>query len=412
MDLNLEQKKPPRDIEAANTEAWTVREFPAIDAPRANTIPVVIKQSILNEIHRHGQSYPDVEVCGVVVGNGYRDDSGPFVYLEAAIRGEHASNHQAQVTFTSETWNHIFEVVDRDWPDRRILGWYHTHPGFGIFLSAMDLYIQESFFGMPEQVALVYDPHSGDEGLFVWRDGEATRSEFVVEPDATKAPPRTPRTAARHTTTSAPASAGANRPAVPYERVAHEVERLRRQQDRLLVAVVSIGAVAVIFPLVVVLLLLRGSVGSVAPSDNPRKLRTPSPPVRPSKPTWGWESFDARGDRPANRGKPPLSLTPFPNPVLEDVPNDPPPTAPSNGPTEPPMETVDPPADQPPDPAAAAAQPNPASEAPSNPPEEMPLIPVSEEAKPNRSPISPVPGGDRGSKPQAAKAEGDSRVGP
>ncbi len=109
---------------------------------------------------------------------------GPFLYVEASIRGEHAGSQGAQVTFTPETWTHVQEEMDRHHADKKILGWYHTHPGFGVFLSEMDLFIQQNFFGLPWQTAYVYDPVSGEEGMFVWREGTPTRDAFLVEEDA------------------------------------------------------------------------------------------------------------------------------------------------------------------------------------------------------------------------------------
>ena len=35
----------------------------------------------------------------------------------------------------------------------KIVGWYHTHPGFGVEFSEMDLFIQQNFFGGPAQIA-------------------------------------------------------------------------------------------------------------------------------------------------------------------------------------------------------------------------------------------------------------------
>ena len=73
--------------------------------------------------------------------------------------------------------------MDQTFAGKRIIGWYHTHPGFGIFLSPMDLFIQENFFYAVEQVAFVYDPLSNKQGLFIWRDGKVTEGTFVIEED-------------------------------------------------------------------------------------------------------------------------------------------------------------------------------------------------------------------------------------
>ena len=173
-----------RDIKCVEAADLPKRKFPATRGQREARFQVVVKQSVLNDIYRHGGSSSDIEVCGVLVGNVYHDEVGPFLYVEAGIRGEHAGNQAAQVTFTAETWSYIHAEMEKHDATQRILGWYHTHPGFGIFLSAMDLFIEEHFFNLPWQVALVYDPHNGEEGVFVWQAGKAVRDVILVEEDA------------------------------------------------------------------------------------------------------------------------------------------------------------------------------------------------------------------------------------
>ena len=134
----------------------------------------------------------DAEICGVLVGNVYRDLWGLFLLVDDCIRGDRADNKATQVTFKAETWNHIHEVMEREHPHQKIVGWYHTHPGFGIFLSGMDLFIQHNFFNLPWQVAFVYDPVGRDEGAFVWRNGKPEREDFLVQdvdPSQVGAPP-------------------------------------------------------------------------------------------------------------------------------------------------------------------------------------------------------------------------------
>jgi hypothetical protein len=53
------------------------------------------------------------------------------------------------------------------------VGWYHTHPDYGIFLSGQDLFIHRNFFDQPLQVAYVVDPIRQTRGFFQWRDGGA-----------------------------------------------------------------------------------------------------------------------------------------------------------------------------------------------------------------------------------------------
>src|SRR3954469_4440300 len=194
---------PPveQDLNSIRDGEWPDREFPLGPREKPTRRQVIISQSVLNEIHNHGRSAPDVEVCGVLVGNVYQDAMGPFVFAEACIRGNFATGRAAQVTFTAKTWAHIQDVLDRDYPDLRILGWYHTHPGHGIFLSDMDLFIHKNFFSLPWHVAFVFDPKAGEEGLFAWRSGNMAVESFVVKKDAqpqTKVARRVPELPAAH----------------------------------------------------------------------------------------------------------------------------------------------------------------------------------------------------------------------
>jgi proteasome lid subunit RPN8/RPN11 len=185
------QAEPPPDAGSLVADDWPFREL-AVEKSNRNGYQAVVRQSALNQIHRHGAE-TDVEVCGVLVGNVYRDETGPYLFISDIIRGDQATGRSTQVTFTADTWTHIQTTMDQKFAEQRIVGWYHTHPSFGIFLSGMDLFIQENFFNLPWQVALVYDPVGKDEGIFYWRQGRTDREPFLIdsdEPAAVTEPPR------------------------------------------------------------------------------------------------------------------------------------------------------------------------------------------------------------------------------
>jgi proteasome lid subunit RPN8/RPN11 len=123
------------------------------------------------QIRQHARASSKAEVCGVLIG---AEDHG-VTTVEASIPGAKAVQGGSHVTFTQDTWEHIYHIKDRDYPEARIVGWYHSHPGFGVFLSDHDSFIHKNFFSAPRQVAWVYDPHSDEEGcwndcrkLFLW----------------------------------------------------------------------------------------------------------------------------------------------------------------------------------------------------------------------------------------------------
>lgn len=123
---------------------------------------------VIATVWEHAESSLDKEVGGILLG--VRTQAGAEV--RRALPAVEAEGHRANVTFTHEVWERIHRTVDTEYPDLEIVGWYHSHPGFGIFLSEYDRFIQQNFFSAAHQLALVVDPHAGTLGWFGWQDGE------------------------------------------------------------------------------------------------------------------------------------------------------------------------------------------------------------------------------------------------
>jgi proteasome lid subunit RPN8/RPN11 len=132
---------------------------------------LLVDDEVVRRIRQHARSCNTTEICGVLIGQ----DRDQRIEVTASIEGENADQAGAHVTFTQDTWEHIYAVKDKQFPNERIVGWYHSHPGFGIFLSEHDTFIHENFFSSPGQVAWVFDPHSDEEGCFGWVNGRIER---------------------------------------------------------------------------------------------------------------------------------------------------------------------------------------------------------------------------------------------
>ena len=141
-------------------------------AKSANGQPMLVVDSeVVRQIRQHARSSEKAEICGVLIGQ----DREQRIEVTASIEGQNAEEAGAHVTFTQDTWEHIYAVKDKKYPDERIVGWYHSHPGFGVFLSEHDTFIHKNFFSSPGQVAWVFDPHSDEEGCFGWVGGQIER---------------------------------------------------------------------------------------------------------------------------------------------------------------------------------------------------------------------------------------------
>lgn len=140
---------------------------------------LMMNGEVARQIRQHARTSPSAEICGVLIGQ----DRPGNVQIEACIAGANAEEAGAHVTFTQDTWEHIYQIKDKEYPNQRIVGWYHSHPGFGVFLSDHDTFIHKNFFASPGQVAWVYDPHSDEEGCFGWVDGQIERLSRITFSD-------------------------------------------------------------------------------------------------------------------------------------------------------------------------------------------------------------------------------------
>jgi len=157
------------DARQLGDETLVEARFPASAADR---LRVFFDPVVHTDVWNHASELLSHEICGVLVGQWERDTDGPFLVISGMIRADAADSKFAEVTFTHEAWAKINREMDSRFTDRRVVGWYHSHPDFGVFLSDRDLFIHEHFFSGPGQIAQVVDPVRRREGVFVWRDGK------------------------------------------------------------------------------------------------------------------------------------------------------------------------------------------------------------------------------------------------
>lgn len=139
-------------------------------------------------IYTHVFGSADREVGGVLIGRMPADGGLPLV--TGAIPAISADEQKATLTFTQEAWAHVHQVLESEFPaDEQIVGWYHSHPSFGIFLSGHDLFIHENFFNAPSQIAVVVDPIGCREGAFGWQDGKLGALYERATPKRWRVPP-------------------------------------------------------------------------------------------------------------------------------------------------------------------------------------------------------------------------------
>jgi proteasome lid subunit RPN8/RPN11 len=162
-----------------NLETVPFRDPGALSAHRSTGLDIIVRRSAMSCIRAHGVANPEAETYGILVGNLYRDVAGPYLLIEQIIQAESAGSS----VFTPDSWQNIQTMMEEDYPESRIVGWYRTYPGQGIFLSESDRALHESYFGIPWQAALIYNPQLQETGIFSTRAGSLLGIEYLIETD-------------------------------------------------------------------------------------------------------------------------------------------------------------------------------------------------------------------------------------
>jgi proteasome lid subunit RPN8/RPN11 len=132
-------------------------------------VSVFLSQNAYHQAVVHASGNLDYEVGGVLVGKWYADPetTQQYIVVTATLPARFTQQGNYFLTFTQDSLVDIHRKIDEEYPEDSIVGWYHTHPRMGVFLSEYDTWLHNHFFHEPWQVALVIEPHTEVGGFFV-----------------------------------------------------------------------------------------------------------------------------------------------------------------------------------------------------------------------------------------------------
>ncbi len=196
-DIIVAESEPVREEREASDEASPPKPPPTsgkmrilgkrrpLQHPTWTAADILINEPAFRDAQAHALSSLSREVAGMLIGPQpeKQPDGRYLVHITDCIIAKHTRMHGASVTYTPESWRYVNDKLEELYPDGDgvIVGWYHTHPGFGIFLSGMDLFIHQNFFTQIWHIALVLDPVGKQTGFFCW-DREQSRVDAYEFP--------------------------------------------------------------------------------------------------------------------------------------------------------------------------------------------------------------------------------------
>ena len=129
---------------------------------------IYILQSVYKEIHKFTQNKTTNESGGMLVGTVLEEFGKTNIIVSGFVEAKYCEATPTTLKFTHETWEYVHKEIEKKHPGKKIVGWIHTQPDFGIFLSEYDKFIHQNFFNEDYQVAYVVDPIQKIEGFYFW----------------------------------------------------------------------------------------------------------------------------------------------------------------------------------------------------------------------------------------------------
>ncbi|RUS92679.1 hypothetical protein DSM106972_098530 [Dulcicalothrix desertica PCC 7102] len=143
---------------------------------------IFIVEEAEDELKKHLTIDPNNETGGVLVGQAYfcPETKSHYTEILGSIAAPYTVGNRVHFKFTPECWQEILKIQKQTFPNTTIVGWYHSHPGHGIFLSGTDLNTQRLSFKQVWQIATVYDPIQHKIGYFYGENGRRIENSCLI----------------------------------------------------------------------------------------------------------------------------------------------------------------------------------------------------------------------------------------
>jgi proteasome lid subunit RPN8/RPN11 len=143
-------------------------------------IVIFLDIKALIKIYRHSKSSVNKEVGGFLVGYPLKEEDKLFVQIVDATPAQHVHSKGEALSFTHQTWKMLDCQMNERFKGKHVVGWYHTHPGLGLFMSPYDTFIHNHFFSLPWQIALVIDPATENQMFFQKKNKKMIASGYYL----------------------------------------------------------------------------------------------------------------------------------------------------------------------------------------------------------------------------------------
>ena len=167
LDFSFDENSPAQDNQQIDVKILSEKLI--AEEVRLDLKPDVrIDAAVHKQIEEFAYSDRQKECAGLLLGRVIPEEHDRAIHIKAAVPAYEAECSRTSVKIGLDAWEQMLLVRDREYDDLDLLGWFHTHAGWGVFMSDSDVFIHRHFFKHPDMVSYVLDPTKGKDGFFYW----------------------------------------------------------------------------------------------------------------------------------------------------------------------------------------------------------------------------------------------------
>ncbi|HUT26697.1 MAG TPA: Mov34/MPN/PAD-1 family protein [Methanomassiliicoccales archaeon] len=178
-DMEVEERDPPSP-ERTLPHKWLSKDARRLYSENDGTEMYLFKmaeEKVRN--HALSRTKDGLEVMGLLLGEVFTHQGREYTVVRDVATTDLEAT-PVSVRFDPEGFESLFTSLESTRFRYVLVGWYHSHPGHGCFLSSTDIATQKGMFDRPYHTALVVDPVRKEMEAFCLRNGEVQRRKFLV----------------------------------------------------------------------------------------------------------------------------------------------------------------------------------------------------------------------------------------
>lgn len=141
---------------------------------------IFITKSALRAFSSHASADTTRSRGGILYGTQCIAGDRAFTAIVGFLSPAGGTAKAASFKFTQEFWLALQAEKEARYPSSLMVGWTITLPSFGVFMSSMNLMLQQQYFDLPWQVHAAIDPVGGSMAFFKWHQGKMIDTGFYV----------------------------------------------------------------------------------------------------------------------------------------------------------------------------------------------------------------------------------------